>query len=319
MRHPDFFLFIMLQIALLILGLILLLVQQYILPFSAGTQFAVFFTGIVLLGVPHGAADMLVATQNAGTKTFSKLKFFAVYLSSLFFFAGILWFFPLAGNILFILFAAYHFGETDLHKFKTNTLSGKLFVATYGLVILSVILLTHFEDVRPIFAFFKSGREKIMVINWIDKQRYLLVSLCGIIFFTSTFIYFLKNNDLEQRDKGQFLVRFACILIILFNLPMMLGFTFYFIVWHSILSLKNMVQYLKAGNANPVASVIKQIGFYSFLALAGIGLFGFGAFIYMSNYSAMAGYVFLGLAVLTVPHMQVMHNMYNQIRQKKLV
>ncbi len=307
----------MIQIILIIAGLILLLVQQYILPFSANTQFAVFLTGIVLLGVPHGAADLLVATQNAGEKSFSKLKFFAVYLGRLFLFAGILWFFPLAGNILFIFFAAYHFGETDLHKFKTNTLSGKLFVTSYGLVILSVILLNHFEDVRPIFAFFKSGTENIAIVNWIDEHRYILISICGILFFTSTFIYFLRNNDIEQKDKGQFLIRFACILVILFNIPMVLGFTFYFIVWHSVLSLKNIVQYLRTGNANPVSVIIKQISLYSFLAMVGIGLFGFGAFMYMKNNSAMAGYIFLGLAVLTAPHMEIMHNMYNRIRQIK--
>ena len=305
----------MIQIILLVVGVVVLLVQQYIQPFSANTQFAVFLTGIILLGVPHGAADLLVATQNAGKKSFSKLKFFAVYLARLFLFAAILWFFPLAGNILFIFFAAYHFGETDLNKFKTNTLSGKLFVTSYGLVILSIILLNHFEDVRPIFLFFKSGTENIAVINWIDDHRYIIISLCGILFFTSTFIYFLQNNDIEQKDKGLFLVRFACILVILFNLPMVLGFTFYFIVWHSVLSLKNIVHYLRIDNANPISSIVKQISTYSFLAIAGIGFFGFGAFMYMHNNDAMAGYVFLGLAVLTAPHMEVMHNMYNRIRQ----
>ena len=309
----------MIQIILLIVGLIILVVQQFIQPFSPNTQFTVFIIGIILLGVPHGAADLLVASQNAGKKSFSKLKFFSVYLFRLFLFAGILWFFPLEGNILFIFFAAYHFGETDLHKFKTDTFLGKLFVTSYGLVILSVILLNHFEDVRPIFSFFKSGAENIAVIDWIDAHRYILISTCGILFFTATFVYFLNNNDIEQQDKGIFLVRFACILVILFNMPMVLGFTFYFIVWHSILSLRNIVTYLRLGNANPVSAIVKQISLYSFLAIVGIGFFGFGAFFYMHNNNAMAGYVFLGLAVLTAPHMEVMHNMYNRIRQVKPV
>ncbi len=306
----------MIQLILLAAGVIILLVQQFILPFSSNTQFAIFLTGIVLLGVPHGAADLLVATQNEGKKSFSKLKFFAVYLGRLIMFAGILWFFPLLGNILFIFFAAYHFGETDLHKFKTNKLSGKIFVTSYGLVILSVILLNHFEEVKPIFELFKSGAENIQTINWIDEHRQLLMSASGILFFASTFFYFLRNNDIEQKDKGVFLVRFACIVFILFNMPMVLGFTFYFIVWHSILSLKNIVTYLRLGNSNPVSSIVKQISLYSFLAMVGIGMFGFSAFLYMNN-NAMAGYVFLGLAVLTAPHMEVMHNMYNRIRQVK--
>ena len=140
------------KIVLLLSGCMLLLFQQYILPFDNSSQFIIFLVGILLLGVPHGAADLLVATQNANSrnKLFSKFRFLAVYISRLFIFAAILWFFPLAGNLLFILFAAYHFGETDLYQFKTNTLSGKAFVIFYGLLILSIILLHHFDEVKPL-------------------------------------------------------------------------------------------------------------------------------------------------------------------------
>ena len=95
----------MLRIVLLLSGCMLLLFQQYIIPFTNSTQFIIFLSGIILLGVPHGAADLLVATQNANSskKSFSKFRFLAVYISRLFAFAAILWLFPLAGNLLFIL------------------------------------------------------------------------------------------------------------------------------------------------------------------------------------------------------------------------
>jgi len=35
------------------------------------------------------------------------------------------------------------------------------------------------------------------------------------------------------------------------------------------------------------------------------------------NENAIAGYVFVGLAVLTAPHMEVMYKMYATIRQKR--
>ena len=58
----------MIRIVLLVLGFILLLVQQYIIPIDLNTQFIVFLSGIVLLGIPHGAADLLIATKNADTR-----------------------------------------------------------------------------------------------------------------------------------------------------------------------------------------------------------------------------------------------------------
>ncbi len=124
----------MLQIALLLMGCILMLLQHYFQPFSSAHQLFIFLTGIIILGVPHGAADLLVAMQNAGSRknTFSKFRFFKAYLGRLLLFAAALWFFPIFGIMLFIIFAAYHFGETDLHRCKTNTILGKILVTSYG-------------------------------------------------------------------------------------------------------------------------------------------------------------------------------------------
>lgn len=100
---------------LLITGFFMMLFQHYIQPIPPQIQYLFFFIGIILLGVPHGAADLLVATQNAHNevKPFSKIFFFTNYLLRLILFGVVLYFFPLAGYIIFILFAAYHFGETD--------------------------------------------------------------------------------------------------------------------------------------------------------------------------------------------------------------
>jgi len=308
----------MLRISLLLSGCILFIFQEYILPVDTDIQFIIFLCGILLLGVPHGAADLLVANQNAGfqKKAFSQIRFLAIYLLRLFLFAAILWFFPITGNLLFILFAAYHFGETDLYQFKTNTLIGKLFVISYGLLILSVILLHHFEEVKPLFQMFEAGKENVVFINWLDVNRYNIISVSGILFFTTTFIYFLRNSNTGSRDKGEFLIRFAVILLILFNLPMLLGFTFYFVVWHSVLSLNNIINYLRKNEAFTRNSIRKEIILYSGLAIGGIALFGLTGFMFI-NSNAVVGYLFLGLAVLTAPHMQIMHDMYNSLRQTK--
>jgi beta-carotene 15,15'-dioxygenase len=306
----------MIRIVLLIAGVLLLIVQQYIQPVSAQLQFIIFLTGIILLGVPHGAADLLVATQTSEVekKSFSTIKFFINYLGRLTLFAAILWFFPLTGNLLFIFFAAYHFGETDLHQFKTNTIAGKLFVLSYGLVILGVILLNHFEEVAPLYKLFNAGIENNGFINWVSNYRYTILSCCGVLFFASTFFYFSTHPD-SKHSHGLFLVQFAIILFILYNLPMVLGFTFYFIVWHSVLSLRNIVAYLRSDGLFSSVLITKQISLYSVIAIAGIGLFGLTGFMFI-NSSAMMVYVFLGLAVLTAPHMQIMHSMYNSIRAK---
>jgi beta-carotene 15,15'-dioxygenase len=304
----------MIRIVLLITGAILLIVEQYIKSVPVQLQFNVFITGILLLGVPHGAADLLVATRNSQLEkeSFSKLKFLVKYLTRLVLFAAILWFFPVTGNILFILFAAYHFGETDLHQFRTNTFSGKFFAISYGLLILGVILLVHFEEVKLLFLQFNSGVKYESYINWINHYRYTILSCLSILFFSGAFFYFSVNRNSEQLHGG-FLVQLGTALFMLYHLPMILGFTFYFIMWHSLLSLRNIINYLRKNNLFSITLISKQLILYSTIAIAGTALFGLTGFMFIGK-NAVIVYVFLALAVLTVPHMEVMQSMYKNMR-----
>lgn len=307
----------MIKPKLIIAGFVLVFCQHFLLPISIHLQYIFFLTGIILLGVPHGAADLLIATQNAkeNKKIFTRFRFFINYIFRLVLFAVVLWQFPLMGNIFFILFAAYHFGETDLYRFDITSITGKLFVLSYGLVILGIILLHHFDDIIPIFLLFDAGIKYTGIIHFIGTNRYLIMSALGLFFFINTIVYYLTNN-IYKEVPGYFLVYFILILVILYYLPMLLGFTFYFVVWHSFLSLKNIVVYLRKDGFYSAGTIIKQILLYSILAMAGTVLFGFAGFMFI-NMNALMGYVFLGLAVLTAPHMQVMNIMYNNIRSKK--
>lgn len=305
----------MLQIALLLMGFILMLLQHFLQPFTSAHQLLIFLAGIIILGVPHGAADLLVAMQNdtTGKKNFSKLRFFKTYLGRLVLFAAALWLFPTFGIILFIIFAAYHFGETDLHHCKTESLPGKLLVTSYGLVILSVILLVHLDEVKPILQTLQPGVESDGIFNFLMSQRTFLMAIFVVFFVLSTVTYFYYNKIAFKQIDVWYLVRFGLILMIIFNLPLIMGFSFYFIVWHSVLSMTNIFQYLLRDNLLPFFSILKQIGLYSLLAMGGILIVGFTGIMFLNSHT-LVGYVFMGLAVLTAPHMQVMHDMYYKMR-----
>ena len=309
----------MIRLILLSSGVLLLITHKYLAAISVQSQSIAFFLGIILLGVPHGAADLLVATKHSveQNKQFSKVIFLSKYLFRLILFGIVLYFFPLVGNLLFMLFAAYHFGETDLHQFKTSTIAGIAFVTSYGLLILGVILLNHFEEVKPLLQLFDAGIRHGDFIQFLETNKYVILSFLGILFFASTFCYFY-TSEIPDRNKERFLIQFALILFILYYLPMLLGFTFYFVVWHSVLSLGNIVKYLRKDGSVSLGLVIKQMLLYSTMAMAGIIIFGLTGFMFTNNNTIMV-YVFLGLAVLTAPHMQVMQLMYQSIRTRTLV
>ncbi|MBC8111365.1 MAG: hypothetical protein H7Y04_09930 [Verrucomicrobia bacterium] len=101
-------------------------------------------------------------------------------------------------------------------------------------------------------------------------------------------------------------------LFVLYNVPMILGFTFYFVIWHSLLSLRNIINYLRKDNLISNMLITKNIIFYSSLAMIGVVILGSAGFMFI-NTSTVTVYIFSGLAVLTAPHMQIMHDMYRSI------
>lgn len=305
----------MIRYFILITGSILLAFQYCFQPLSLFWQLIIFFTGIFILGIPHGAADLLVANQQAAEKQkkFSNLFFHLKYNLQLFLFASFIWFFPLAGYIIFIVFAAWHFGETDLTPVNAGTLSGKIVIVSYGLVILACILLVHFEELLPLIQLADSKGKYNWIVNLIYNYRYhLIISIAGLMIISS--LYHFSTTAINKQLLRKLFLQYALMLLILCKIPLLLGFTFYFVVWHSILSLQNIIGYLRKDRVIKTATISSQISFYSILAIAAIIIFGLMGFMFFNHHSMLL-YVFLGLAVLTAPHMQVMHQMYGSIRK----
>jgi len=304
----------MLRTLLLLTGGLLFLFTELISDIPAGVQYAILIAGILLLGIPHGAADLLVAAQNssAAKKSFSTKKFLITYLSRLFAFAVLLYFFPVPGICFFLFFSAYHFGETDLYQFKTNGLPGKLLAISYGWVLLNVLLVNNLEELKPMVSLSGYGKEGSLLISAVEQYRDELLSLSLLLFFCSVFVYFHFNKN-KKSVSAQFLIHFAGLVLILYHLPLLLGFTFYFVIWHSVLSLHNIMGYLRKEGRYPFRSVVRQLILFSFIALAGIVVAGIAGYMFSSHQALLLGLIG-GLAVLTAPHMQVMHDMYSRVR-----
>jgi len=300
---------------MLLFGCALLVVHHLLEVFTPEVQAGLFLLGIVVVGVPHGAADLLVSAQQSRDdgRTFNTPLFFVGYLGRLFLFAAVLYFFPIIGSALFMLFSAYHFGETDLSGLRTETLLGKAVVINYGLVILGILLLGHAEDVLPILSVLNASDVHALWLERVIDAKLALLGLFMVLFFASAFAYFVLNPA-SRPDGGDFLARFAVLALLLHFLPLVLGFAFYFIVWHSVLSLNNILTYLRKDGLFSTRLILKRIMLYSSLALIGMGVLAAGGFAYMTTETLMIS-VIVGLAVLTAPHMGVMHAMYGRLRE----
>jgi beta-carotene 15,15'-dioxygenase len=292
------------RLVLIIAGVFVAFLPAYWIDVLVRYQFEIFAVGVLLLGVPHGAADVLVASASA-----SNYRFLYGYVGRLVVFAMLLWVWPLVGFGIFILFAAYHFGETDLMQFKTNQTVGKWLVTSYGLVVLSVMLLSHWVEVQLLLA----SHLPTAVSSWIDTNRPLLLFLAIFMLLLASVCYILSTQDTYPFTQYSLYLFPLLSLLILIKLPLLLGFVFYFVVWHSLLSLQNIFDYLQRHSSWSNVFIFKQILIYSTLALVGIGIVGAWGWMFQSQH-AFVLYLFVGLAVLTAPHVQVMHDMYAHLR-----
>ncbi len=277
-------------------------------------QTGVFLVGILTLGVPHGAADLLVEMRNRGSAVFTVASFLGRYLLRLTLFALLLFLLPTLGLLIFILIAAYHFGETDLFSLDASGLSGKAAVLTHGLSVLGIILLGHAGELRPYLELVAADRIQLEgVMAWLDGHSITILLLLCLTAVVCMWMHCRRQAGEWSRAGARWAAYYLPMAFILWRLPLLEGFTFYFIGWHSILSLDCIVGYLCRSGAFPRRKVIRQIALFSALAIVGIVGVGWAGFMFASP-TSMAWYVFMGLAVLTAPHMEVMHDMYHRLR-----
>jgi len=299
---------------LLILGVLLMITHYYIFPIDPKVQMVILLTLVILVGVPHGALDFLVDEQTkvALQQNFSIKKFVILYLFRLFSFA-LIWIFPWVAFSIFMVFSIYHFGETDMAGLlKTKKKSGILYVA-YGAFILGVLLLVHLPQIKDTLPVIKNFVENSDLYLLLEANRYLIIMALGFIFTVA--IVYQKSIDNIEVTLPQ-LVRLIVLLAIITLLPLLMAFTFYFALWHSILSVRNIFSYFKSFNNDKKFAIIcnKSI-LFSLLALGGMFMIFFVLNYFLPDMNMLFALLII-LSVLTLPHLQVMHRMYQNLNIK---
>jgi Brp/Blh family beta-carotene 15,15'-monooxygenase len=308
----------LLRFLFLVAGLFLYVVNRYFYPISAQEQEIVLCLGVIILGIPHGSADQLIALKNSRLKNceFSDRKFTVNYLGSIALFSALLYFVPVVGITVFLLLAAYHFGETDLRNLNSQTLLGRIFFFAYGVLILGIILLPNASTVLTGINSVRLHTQDARVVHWIIEHNLTILKYIAALFVFVSIPFFLKNTCLLKHNWIQ-LVQLLPLLILLYKLPLILSFSFYFVIWHSIFSLKDILSYLFDDKSVPAPIAVKEVLKNSLIALAGILVLGCAGFFFL-NKEDIVLYIVLGLAVLTAPHMQIIHQMYNHLKAPSL-
>jgi beta-carotene 15,15'-dioxygenase len=297
------------EYVLLVGGLITLITHFFVFPISLDTQMIILLALVFIIGIPHGALDFLVDEQNEEVlnKTFSIKKFVTIYLFRLFIFS-LLWMLPWLAFSLFIVFSIFHFGETDMSSImKPNKSSIALYFA-YGAFMLSLLLLSHVEEIQKAIPVMGNYLQDNLFYNFIQQYAIYIVLFFAFILIAVLYWQIKKGNIITINPEK--ILSFIFLIFIVSALPMLLAFTFYFALWHSILSVRNIFSYFKSfNNTKKFTLICNKSILFSLLALGSIVGLYFGLHYFMPDMNLLFALLIV-LSVLTLPHLTVMHGMY---------
>lgn len=288
---------------LLVIGFCMALLHAYF-PISTNQQLVVLFVTLFTLGIPHGALDFYIDQKlNAGAGKNHKYVFLLKYIMNMLAY-GLVWYFlPTIAILIFIGLTAFHFGEIDWLG-KSYTGIHKLVYSILGLSWILFLLSKNIHTAIDVFVLL--GQSKLQAEEYIHFAKIILpisqAALVGIhiiLFFSSK--YFFSDNK-------QFffaVMQIGCLTILNMLLPLWLCFSFYFGLWHSILSFDKIRQEFEMQNS--------LIGWKKLLAkampYAVVAWTGILVFIYFSleawTIKEVLPLLFIGIAVLALPHLQV--------------
>lgn len=301
---------------LVCVGLLLFIIHA-LFPIPSIIQVILFALGIVLTGIPHGAMDHLLYLKQHpdGKPLYKWLRFFTFYLGYAALYA-LLWAINIQLSILlFIAISAYHFGEMDLGAVLKGTGRLEKLIATiYGLLFLFNYLLFRWQEVESILLSFPDlSSHHLDLFNYLQGYRMILLLLSVSVVLSSLSFYYLY----KRLSFGQFiypLLELFLLALITFQLPLLLGFGFYFSAWHALLSIKEIKSALGWSDKS-LFYVLKK----SWLTnLAALGFILFMLIFFRGDLNRMLAILFMAIAILTAPHIQVISAMLNgQVFQNK--
>ena len=255
---------------------------------------------VLIIGIIHGANDLYIISKYS--KTTKKRQFGYLFVSYVFFVLIMvlaLYNVPQFALLLFVLASSFHFGEQQWHK-NSIVKSAKLhlFYIVYGIFLFSLLFFTHQDQTLSI----------VQEISGLQiAPQILLYMLIGSAVATVFFVT-LNINQLKSQFLFQFLA--LIVLVLLFTQTSLLwSFSVYFVLWHSIPSLKEQADVLYPDEAKPIYKYFRLALPYWILSLVGFGV----ALIFFRENSASLLSLFFGfLAAITIPHVGVIFWMHQK-------
>jgi Brp/Blh family beta-carotene 15,15'-monooxygenase len=268
---------------------------------SNNAQIIVGFILILTFGILHGANDLLLIKKidyNKEQISFQKTLLYyiiVVGLGSLLF-----WIIPWFALLLFIIVSGYHFGEQQWENLEKSSLF-KLFEFTYGLFILMLLFNFNIKEVQEVI-------QNITSIV-VPKNYFTNGLILNSVALVALGIYY-SNKLVEFKNRWMLETFYLLVFTVIFRVSSLIwGFAIYFIVWHSIPSIINQINYLNGEVSwNNFRKYIRSAFLYWVISLIGIATL----YLLFKDIEIFNALFFSFLAAITFPHVLVIFILFKK-------
>jgi Brp/Blh family beta-carotene 15,15'-monooxygenase len=263
---------------------------------------------ILLIGVPHGAADHRINSTLSGDKDTRGFILHYVLIAVGY---AVWWLMmPAQAALVFYVMSMYHFGQEFLEELEIPKPSAVEIMIWGGGILLLPSLIAHHEIVAS-FQWLTEGSE---VIHFHPYIRLSVMGLLPLLLLGS--VYSLVDSGRMDRQKAIKAVVFISALnLSYFFLPFLVAFTLYFILFHSLNAFQHQYGWLRRRISNyRLKSFLKDLSLFSFLSIGGLMLL-----IYLlkeKEWSELIIYFFMIISIVTLPHSILFDQFYKSRKAK---
>ena len=261
-------------------------------------QYPLLVALVLLIGIPHGANDFLLFRRLQGLRLSRKqvFRFFVFYLAAVFGYLVGWLLIPESALVMFLIISAYHFGQSNWYYLNLPRWVAALVYLVWGAFVLGGALLWHWEDSRKVVAQLV-GHAPTWSSVVVDNVQWALLAANMLLVFSLRFTHRITNQQMYRET-----VSLGVLSFLLLHTPLLVGFTVYFTLWHSLGSLLNQIIFFRSQWPSfTLLTYYRQAIPYTLLAISGLpGLFLFQSLLF-SNASLVSSF-FMLMACVTLPH-----------------
>lgn len=265
-------------------------------------------SGVLTLGLAHGAIDNILATTSEKVDNF---RFIVKYLCIALAFVFSWYIFPNFTFLLFLLVSGYHFGQSQFVDWKIpSEIQSRSLYLLWGCI---VLLLSFMLNKSELMAFGATNLPSISLFLFlVEYANYLLLLFVPILGLFYAYLCTSKTVRLQAVLKEVYLMGLISISFYLFNT--VIGFSLFFLFIHSLKVINQEFVFCKRELS--ISGLFSFIKLFFPLTIASI--FGIGLVSFLTYYLGYAEFIPMVLMVMlssfTIPHSFVMNRFYSVVK-----